>query len=268
VRFFAGDLLPFGGGYKLIERIGADEFGEVWRAEAPDGVPMAVKIVSRNFQSQQAEEMLERLKSLHHPSLLHVYDYDWAEGQLCIITVLTDGNLRNRLEECRRNGLTEIPKDELFGYISEVAEAVDFLHSHDIIHRNIKPATILLLRRRAKLANFDLARLQSEQSSLPTESSGTPTYMAPEIWMGKLNKHCDQYALGFTYAELRLGRLVFGSRMLPEMMNDHLNKAPDLKPLPELEKQVILRAMSKDPAKRFPSCRAFIEALAETTSSS
>ena len=259
-----GRMLGVTGEYSLLERIGSGSFGEVWRALAPGGIPCAVKVLTRPVDHETAQrelESLEIIKNIRHPFLLQTQTFSVSEERLYIIMELADGSLRSRLKECRKEGLNGSPLKELIPYFQESAEALDFLHSKKIQHRDVKPDNILLLERHVKVADFGLAKLQGERSLVTATSSGTPAYMAPEVWSGKFSEHSDQYALAFTYAELRLDRRVFPGVSLPEMMNDHLNTTPDLEPTPEAEKEVVLRAMSKDPAKRFPSCKEFVQAL-------
>jgi hypothetical protein len=174
---------------------------------------------------------------------------------------LADGSLRDRLKECRKEGRAGIPVAELLNYFREAAEALDYLHAEHVLHRDIKPENILLLKRHAKVADFGLARLQEQQRSVTASGSGTPAYMAPEVWRGKVSVHSDQYSLAVAYVELRLDRRPFAGGDMMEMMLGHLERGPDLAGLPEPERQVILRAMAKDPNQRYGSCSEYVQAL-------
>src|SRR5262249_45998323 len=92
---------------------------------------------------------------------------------------------------------------------------------------------------------------------------GTPAYMAPEVWEGKVALHSDQYSLAVTYAEARLGRLPFPVGGLGQMIRCHLHLQPELDPLAEQEQQVLLRALAKSPEQRYPTCTEFVQALTE-----
>ena len=85
--------------------------------------------------------------------------------------------------------------------------------------------------------------------------------MAPEVWNGTVNERSDQYSLAITYAELRLGNPPFPGQSFAAVMMDHLQGTPNLTPLPEAESAVLRRALAKNPADRFGSCREFLQAL-------
>jgi serine/threonine protein kinase len=87
--------------------------------------------------------------------------------------------------------------------------------------------------------------------------------MPPEVWNGSVSKHSDQYSLAITYAELRRGRPVFTGASMYELMVECLSKEPDLSGLDEGEVKVLRKALDKDPTKRFASCVALIDVLAE-----
>jgi serine/threonine protein kinase len=262
----AGGVLPIGGGYKLIKRIGSGGFGEVWQAEAPGGFPAAVKIIFRSLDHADAQAELKALdviKKLRHPFLLQTQSNYQKEDRLFIVMELADGSLRDRLRECVKAGQSGLPADELLGYLRDAAEALDYLHREHVQHRDIKPENILLLQGRAKVADFGLARLQ-EGTRLGTASGGgTPAYMAPEIWHGRISPHSDQYSLATAYVELRLGRRPFLGEGLANVMEQILHGTPNLDPLPAAEQAVLLKALAKESADRYPTCKAFAQALTE-----
>jgi hypothetical protein len=250
-------------GYRALERIGSGAFGEVWRAEAPGGFLVAVKVIFGALGQEEAKRELAALdviRQLRHPCLVMTTAYFAEQDRLYIVTELGEGSLRDRLEECRRVGLQGIPQDELLLYVRDAAEGLDYLHGHHVTHRDVKPENILLMQGHAKLADFGLAREQRGKGSSST-LAGTPLYLAPELFRGTADPRSDQYSLAMAYAELRLGRRLLHGVNLVELMLEHLEKTPDLSGLPDAEQRVILKALSKEPEDRYPSCLALVRAL-------
>jgi serine/threonine protein kinase len=259
-------ILSVGGGYELTKYIGGGGFGKVWRARAPGGVEVAIKLIDRSLEQNEAHRELQALeltKQLRHPFLVQTHSYYALPDQIIIDMELCDCSLRDRLRACRNENRKGIPPKELLGYFREAAEAFDFLHTQNLQHRDVKPDNILLQQGHAKVADFGLARLQVLEKSIVDSGSGTPPYTAPEVWLGhiKPGSDSDQYSLACTYAELRLDRRLYQGTGMVELMMAHVEGQPDLSPLPQPEQQALLRALAKDPAKRYPSCKEFVSAL-------
>ena len=201
--------------------------------------------------------------------MLQTQAYWVKDERVYVVMELADGSLRERLKHCKEAGLNSIPLGELMTYFREAAEALDFLHQNPVqrvVHRDIKPENILLLQGHAKVADFGLVRvLQSQQmSATGGGGAGTPRYMAPEIWDSKRHKvgpPADEYSLAMTYIELRLGHAPFPQQDMMGLMMAHLTDLPELAPLPEAERAVLLKAVAKEPAGRYATCKDFVRAL-------
>jgi serine/threonine protein kinase len=256
-------ILP--GGYKALDRIGSGAFGEVYRAEAPGGFPAAVKVVFGTLDQEEGQrelDSLEVIRKLRHRCLVATTAFFAEQDRLYIVMELADGSLRARLEACRQAGLQGIPPEELLVYFRDAAEGLDYLHGKHVLHRDIKPENILILEGHAKLADFGLARaVQSSRRVQSATGVGTPLYMAPEVFRGHVGPASDQYSLALSYAELRLGRRLLKGTNLMAIMFEVLEDTPDLAPLPEAEQRVLLKALGKDPAQRYPNCLAMVRAL-------
>jgi hypothetical protein len=259
-------MLHMGGEYRPLKKLGKGSFGEIWRAEAPGGVEVAIKIIYGSIareESRREREALELIKHLRHVYLLPVHAFWQMEDRLLIAMELADGSLRDRFEQCRQKGDRCLPLVELLGYFREAAEALDYLHGKHVLHRDIKPENILLLEGHAKLADFGMARVLEEgQRMVSSSGCGTPAYTAPEVfWKGQVGAWSDQYSLAAAYVELRLGRPLFPTKNWYNLMHDHLQRSPDLVPLLEPEQRVLRQALAKEPEQRFRNCQEFMREL-------
>jgi serine/threonine protein kinase len=261
-----GDMLQLGEGYRLVQYLGSGTFGEVWQVEAPGGFQAAAKIIRRTLDHEETKRelaALEIIKRLNHPFLLKT-QAAWASAdRLVILMELADCTMQQYLQRCKERGLPAIPVEELLRYFSEAAEALDYLHSEHVLHRDVKPQNLLLCGRHVKVADFGLVRDQKKHLHTRT-SAGTPGYMAPEVWKpGAPCEQSDQYSHALAYAEMRLGRWPHDATDYYAVMMAHLEGTPDLSALGKPERQVLLQALSKDPGRRFPTCQAFMQALRE-----
>ncbi len=252
--------------YALVRELGRGMFGEVWLArKKPSGIEKAIKILMQPADRDAAQrelKSLELIKNLRHPYLLATEDFWIANNRLHVVMELADGTLRARLKHHQQQGSAGIPLEELFRYIAEAAEGLDFLHAQKITHRDVKPDNILILHGHAKVADFGLARAQ-EQLVESMSLAGTPAYMAPEIWGGEGGPASDLYSLAFVYAELRQGRSPMKPRPFTELMKAH--QAGDYEfsdIITEAERVVLRRALAQQPADRHPTCTAFVAELA------
>src|SRR6266545_3354354 len=255
-------------GYRLVEPLGRGGFGEVWKCEAPGGLHKAIKFVFGDLEdegdSRRADQELRslaRVRSLRHPFLLSLERYDILEGQLVIVMELADRDLMDRFRECRQRGLPGIPAVELLRYMDETAEVLDLMNlDYDLQHLDVKPQNLCLVHNHIKVADFGLVK---DLTGLVGSVTGglTPKYAPPETFRGVVSRFSDQYSLAIVYQELLTGSSPFSGANLHEIMQQHMEGVPDLTSLPERERAVVARALAKDPEKRYPCCRAFVEAL-------
>src|SRR5438105_5852413 len=205
-------------GYRLIERLGGGGFGEVWKAEAPGGLMKAIKFVYGDLYAADDEDgsragqelkALSRVKTVRHAYILSIERFDIIDGQLIIITELADRTLWDRFRECQKDGLPGTPREELLGYMDEIAEALDLMNEQfGIQHLDIKPQNLFLVHNHIKVADFGLVKdLEGMKASVT--GGVTPVYAAPETFDGWVSRFSDQYSLAIVYQELLTGHRPF-----------------------------------------------------------
>jgi serine/threonine protein kinase len=257
-------------GYRLIEPLGSGGFGEVWKCEVPGGLFKAIKFVYGNLNSLDVEgvraeqelQALQRVKEVRHPFVLSLDRIEVVDGELVIVMELADKSLHDALIESQSAGLIGIPRDGLLRYIRDAAEALDHMNEkHNLQHLDIKPRNLFLVSDRVKVADFGLVKQLERQTGSAQLSGVTPLYAPPETFGGKISERSDQYSLAIVYQELLTGQRPFAGKNPRQLAQQHLQGEPELRPLPEGERTVVARALSKDPLKRFPNCLAFVRAL-------
>jgi serine/threonine-protein kinase len=174
----------------------------------------------------------------------------------------THGSLRERLQACRQQGLPGIPEEELLGYMHAVAQRLDDLHSHNALHRDVRPANMLLRNGCVQLAQGHAPKTPGSISSAAIAYCCAPELIEPANPSSKT----DQYALAISYCELRTGALPFPHKSLYEMTFAHLQGRLDLSRLIGSEQAVLSKALANDPGQRYSSCLTFVQALEQAAS--
>ena len=262
-------------GYTIVRRLGAGGMGHVYLAQHPR-LPRrdALKILPSNLTEdlefrQRFNREADLAASLYHEHIVGIHDRGEYQGQLWISMDYVEGTDAAKLLDSQYP--SGMPKADVAEIISAVADALDHAHSRGLLHRDVKPANILLgssspasPRRRILLADFGIAREMGEISGLTATNMlvGTTAYCAPEQLQGNdLDARADQYALGCTAFNLLTGVAPFQHSNPAVVISQHLSAAPplvsDRRPeLAELD-AVIAKAMAKDPIGTVCDVRGF-----------
>ncbi len=207
---------------------------------------------------------------LHHPLILPLYDSGEAEGLLYYVMPLVEGeSLRDRLQR-----ETQLPLEDTLQITREVADALSYAHSRDVVHRDIKPENILLESGHALVADFGIARAITaaggEQLTNTGLAIGTPSYMSPEQASGeqRIDGRSDIYSLGCVAYEMLVGEPPYTGPTAQAIMARRLSEpVPSLRAVRETVpagvEQAIIRALAKVPADRFATATQFAEALSQ-----
>lgn len=254
--------------YELIERIGDGGMASVYRAhdQLLDRY-VAVKILHPQFAND--EEFITRFKKeaqaaakLSHANIVNIYDVgEWQEKHFIVMEYVEGETLKSKIQ---RDGKLSI-RDTL-NISEQISEALEHAHTHNLIHCDIKPHNILLKANgQVKVADFGIARAAT--SSTMTYGGnvvGSVHYISPEQAQGNaITPKSDIYSLGVVIYEMLTGQVPFKGESAVSIALKHLQEKPipihDLRPdVPPVVEAIVLKAMDKDPQKRFTS-RQIIE---------
>lgn len=273
------------GDYRVISELGRGGMGIVYSAEhEPSGRIVAVKVMRSDRTSPQLRQRFRREQSavarLDHPAIVRLEESGTDGSDEFMVMELVEGvSLAERLEIWRaaRMASQPIPSiEERVGIVRRVAEALTHAHEHGVIHRDIKPANILLSGEgQVFLTDFGLAFAEDEETiTLVGDVAGTMPYMSPEQALARrapIDHRTDIYSLGVVLYEILTLERPFRSEQRDRLVYDiSFTDPPPLRAVSQdvsaVLQQVCLRALTKNPAHRYPSIAAFNERLAEAVS--
>jgi serine/threonine protein kinase len=245
-------------GYTIKRGIGAGGFGDVYYATSDAGKEVALKRIQRNLDVELRG--VSQCLNLKHPNLVALYDIRHDDDdQAWVVMEYVGGESLQDVIERHPQGL---PEAQVLLWFEGIARGVCYLHDHGIVHRDLKPGNIFLDQGVVKIGDYGLSKFIScSRRSGQTESVGTFHYMAPEIGLGRYGKEIDIYALGILLYEMLTGHVPFEGESSQEIIMKHLTTPPDLTGISAPYRDVIARAMAKDPADRFRSVEEMLSTL-------
>ena len=266
-------------GYSVLRLLGAGGMGEVYLVQHPR-LPRqeALKVLRPEFSHDASfrERFIREAdlaSGLRHPHIVGIHDRGEHDDQLWIAMDYIDGtDLSHLLEQRYPQGM---PVGHVLPIVTAVASALDYAHKKGLLHRDVKPANIIVADLdtddpKTFLADFGIARPLDDTSGITTTNMtvGTVAYAAPEQLMGEpMDGRADQYALAATTYHLLTGTQLFPSSNPAVVISRHLNTpAPALSDIrPELASlnPVLADALTKNPDERFSSCAEFAAALTD-----
>lgn len=262
------------GRYEILDEVGKGAMGVVYLAKDPlIGRLVALKTFRSTFsvRDQEAEQFRARFIReaqsagiLSHPNIVTVHDVveDAGDGLSFIAMEYVRGtNLKMALQ-----GDRPFPFSRVADIVSQIAEALDYAHSQRVIHRDVKPANVILTEDgRVKITDFGIARLDTSNLTQEGQLLGTPNYMAPEQVQGKEVDHrADIFALGVVLYEMLTRHKPFQGENLTvvshRIVYDQFTPLRDYaKDVPPGIEKIISKALEKDPNRRYQRARELAE---------
>ncbi|MBC8508080.1 MAG: protein kinase [Anaerolineales bacterium] len=259
------------GKYQITERLGRGGMAEVYKAYHPQLERYAAVKVLHGFlaEGQDFQARFQReakaIAALRHPNIVQIYDIDTDEDNYYMVMEFVDGGtLKDRLIQA--SGPLAIK--EMAHIFRETASALDYAHLQGVLHRDVKPANVLLSESgRVVLTDFGIARIVSDtQFTVTGTLVGTPAYMSPEQGKGMgIASPSDIYSLGIILYEMVTGKVPFDADTPLAVIHKHINE-PLPSPrtiredIPRVLEAVIVKALAKEPEDRYQSAAEMIDA--------
>ncbi|MBK7071121.1 MAG: protein kinase [Myxococcales bacterium] len=262
-----------GGTYRILHELSRGAMGVVYRGEDLGlGRQVAIKVLRSDLASDallvtrfRAEAAM--LASLHHANLVQVYSLGEHEGDVYFVMELVEGQSLAEVLDAQHAAGQWLPLEAIAQVVLEIGDALDAMHAIGLIHRDVKPANVLLDRERdrAVLVDVGVAKRRGDD----VDGAGTPGYAAPESFLegGRESPETDVYGLAATVYCALTGRPPFGSGQLMQViarqLHEPLPPARGLRPeLPAAVDEILAKALDPAAEKRYASASTFAIALA------
>ena len=261
------------GRYQIVSELGRGSMGVVYEGFDPViGRTVAIKtMLTASLPPSEFEDFKARFQReaqaagiLNHPNIVTVYDFGEDNGVLYLAMEFLEGqSLEDIIKE---EG--SLPIERIISIYDQVCAALDHAHSYKIIHRDVKPANIMVLRSGlVKMTDFGIAKMTSMGMTQAGQILGTPNYMSPEQVRGRqIDGRSDLFSLGIILYELITKEKPFGGQNLTTIIYRIINENPI--PPRELDSSihpglsyVIQKALAKDPDERYQTCRELADDL-------
>ncbi len=263
------------GRYRILDELGRGATGIVYRAQDPAiGRIIAIKtirladITDADERDRLRERLFREAKAagiLSHPNIVTIYDIAEENGLAYIFMECVDGPSLEKV----LNNQQALDQKSIFSILRQTATALDYAHKKGIVHRDIKPANILIHEgATAKIADFGVAKILSQQMTHAGVMMGTPNYMSPEQVQGHaVDGRADQFSLAVVAYEVLTGEKPFVADQLPSLLFRIVREdaVPPQRINPTLAPQVevvLRKALSKTASDRYLNCAEFVDALA------
>jgi serine/threonine protein kinase len=262
------------GRYEIVGELGRGGMGVVYRAKDPlIGRTVALKTVrlSEEGTGLSHAQLVERFQNearaaglLTHPNIVVIYDAGETDGLCYIAMELINGkSLQSLLDSGQK-----ITLPRLLHIMEQVCSALQFAHHNHVVHRDVKPANIMLAADDlVKVTDFGTAKIVQYGAQQQTSAMGTPSYMSPEQIKGKaVDGRTDIFSLGVMLYEMTTGQKPFSGQDIATVLYRILNEEPvppqKLDPsIPLGVSSTILKALAKSPHLRYESCRELLDDL-------
>ncbi|XP_059559143.1 serine/threonine-protein kinase 36 isoform X6 [Myotis daubentonii] len=239
--------------YHVLEMIGEGSFGRVYKGRRKYSAQVvALKFIPKLGRSEKELRNLQReieiMRGLRHPNIVHMLDSFETDKEVVVVTDYAEGELFQILEDDGK-----LPEDQVQAIAAQLVSALYYLHSHRILHRDMKPQNILLAKDGGiKLCDFGFARAMSTNTMVLTSIKGTPLYMSPELVEERPYDHtADLWSVGCILYELAVGTPPFYTTSIFQLVNlilkDPVRWPPTISPC---FKNFLQGLLTKDPRQR------------------
>jgi serine/threonine-protein kinase len=257
------------GRYEVMSELGQGAMGVVYKARDPliDRI-VAIKTINLGMEQEDQEEYEARFYQeakaagrLNHPNIVTIYDVGKSEDIAYIAMEFLQG--RELRDVLREDG--QMPVSRALDIVAQVASGLAYAHDHEIVHRDVKPSNIMVIRDgHVKITDFGIARMAS--SAIRTQTGmvlGSPKYMSPEQVLGKaLDRRSDIFSLGVMLYEMLTREAPFTGDNINAIMYQTLNSVPTAPSIlngdvPEMLNFIVAKALAKDVEDRYQNASDF-----------